>query len=419
MGSYSELIKKFDKTRDFIHDFFIYGLKVRNEYTAKSSRTYDDEKRRCESWLGDYFKYTQTSRGKQSAISVDSGKIFENPLYNAYYSKSFTSNSILAHFLILDILCDNNELDQKEICDMIARNYNCDIDEQIIKRKLKEYEKEGIVNIKKLGKKNLYSLSEYHTDKIFKKFPALVDMLKCFSENTPFGVIGNSILKSMNIKNDLFLHKHYYIVHTLEDEILLEIISAMREHRNIVITNFGKKTINDFLVYPLKIYVSTQTGRRYLIAYFFDRKRLTSFRLDAVKSVKKENICIEYQNYKNMLERNKAKCFGVSFGTRKGENDVEHIEFVIRADEEREPYIIQRLEREKRYGTVERIDNGLYKYSADVFDIQEMIPWIRTFIGRIVSIYTSDPFISKKFKRDIFKMADMYDTENQKEKILI
>ncbi len=45
MSGFSELIKNFDKTRDYIRDFFIYGFKVRNDFDRKSLRTYDDEKR--------------------------------------------------------------------------------------------------------------------------------------------------------------------------------------------------------------------------------------------------------------------------------------------------------------------------------------------------------------------------------------
>ena len=94
MGSFSELIKNFDKTRSYVRDFFIYGYKVRSDFSVKSSRTYDDEKRRVESWLGDYISYSTSERGKQTCISVDSSHIAENPLYNAYYSKSFTANDI-------------------------------------------------------------------------------------------------------------------------------------------------------------------------------------------------------------------------------------------------------------------------------------------------------------------------------------
>ena len=50
--AYSELIKSFEKIRDYMRDFYVYGFKSREDYTKKSARSYDDERRRIESWLG-------------------------------------------------------------------------------------------------------------------------------------------------------------------------------------------------------------------------------------------------------------------------------------------------------------------------------------------------------------------------------
>jgi hypothetical protein len=123
MSGFSELIKNFDKTRDYVRDFFIYGFKVRNDFERKSSRTYDDEKRRVESWLGNYVRYDDSQRGRQISITVDSGHISENPLYQAYHSKSFTDNDIKLHFLIADILADGNRLCLKEIVNHLNEEY--------------------------------------------------------------------------------------------------------------------------------------------------------------------------------------------------------------------------------------------------------------------------------------------------------
>ncbi len=57
MSSYSELIKDFERIRAYMRDFYVYGMKSRNEYTKKSARSYDDERRRLESWLGDDMNY--------------------------------------------------------------------------------------------------------------------------------------------------------------------------------------------------------------------------------------------------------------------------------------------------------------------------------------------------------------------------
>ena len=65
----------------------------------------------------------------------------------------------------------------------------------------------------------------------------------------------------------------------------------------------------------------------------------------------------------------------------KGKN-YEHIEIDINV-EQGEDYIVKRLSREKRCGKIEKIDDNTYRFTADVYDSNEMITWIRTFIGRI------------------------------------
>ena len=69
--AYSELIKNFNKIRDYMRDFYVYGFKSRDDYTKKSARSYDDEKRRIESWLGNYMKFHQTADGKNVFLSID------------------------------------------------------------------------------------------------------------------------------------------------------------------------------------------------------------------------------------------------------------------------------------------------------------------------------------------------------------
>ena len=66
--AYSELVKNFNRIRDYMREFYVYGFKSREKYTRKSARSYDDEKRRLESWLGNYMKFRQTAEGKNVFI---------------------------------------------------------------------------------------------------------------------------------------------------------------------------------------------------------------------------------------------------------------------------------------------------------------------------------------------------------------
>ena len=81
-----------------------------SEYTGKSARSYDDERRRLESWLGDYMRFRQTPDGKNVFISIDSRVSRHNPLYKAWKAKSFTDGDITLHFILMDILAVSDTL---------------------------------------------------------------------------------------------------------------------------------------------------------------------------------------------------------------------------------------------------------------------------------------------------------------------
>ena len=102
--AYSELIKNFEKIREYMREFYVYGFRTRSEFNKKSARSYDDERRRVESWLGDYMSFHQDASGKSVYISVDNRTVPHNPLYSAWKAKSFTDMDITLHFILLDVL---------------------------------------------------------------------------------------------------------------------------------------------------------------------------------------------------------------------------------------------------------------------------------------------------------------------------
>ena len=159
MAEFQELIKNFDRTRDYIREFFVYGFKSRGEFSEKSGRTYDNERRRLESWLGGYIQESHTARGKQVAISVDSKSIPQNPLYGAWKSISFTDRDIQLHFFLLDCLWNQPAgKTARELCDEMAEAYGQVFDSQTVRLKLKEYEELGILGARKAGKSLRYYL---------------------------------------------------------------------------------------------------------------------------------------------------------------------------------------------------------------------------------------------------------------------
>ena len=415
MAGFSELIKNFDKTREYVRDFFIYGCKVRSDFGKKSVRTYDDEKRRVESWMQNYMRYDDSVHGRSVSISVDSGHISENPLYNAYYSKSFTDNDIKLHFLLIDILSDGKSRTLRELTDTLNSEYEQLFDDQTVRNKLKEYTEEGIITAEKQGKTMYYSLSADRTDEYIEKYKGLADAVKFFSEAPDFGVIGNSIMKAVGIKNELFHIKHNYMIHALEDILVPEILAAIDDKCSITVKKFAVRADDEpaeEIIIPMQILVSVQTGRRYIAAYVPKTRRFSTYRLDRVKQVKRNTVCTDYDRLMERYDVNIQRCFGVSFGDRHELGNAGAIKITFTVDEKREPFIIERLVREKRCAVLEKTGDGMYTLTAYVFDPNEIMHWAKTFIGRIVSIDGGTEKIRRRFYSDISRMYRMYGGSN-------
>lgn len=405
MAGFSELIKNFEKTRDYVRDFFIYGYKVRNDFDKKSARTYDDEKRRVESWLGNCLVYDDSVRGKQVAISVDSGRIAENPLYQAFYTRSFTDNDIRLHFLLLDIMSDGEEHTSRELSDILGEVLRVCPDEQTVRLKLREYVDEGIMSCEKHGRSVYYQLSGDSAEEWLDS-DGICDAVKFFSETQEFGLIGNSILKMTGMKNEHFFFKHNYIVHTLEDEVLLTSLEAINEGRTLAVKlkNGKSKT-----VFPLQVLSSVQTGRRFLAAYSPDEDRFLTFRLDYLPLPKTGSIFDRPDEIAERYEKLSARSFGVSLAEVK---NAEPLVMVIHADEEKENYIIERLKREKRCGKLEKTGENEFTLTLDICDPKEAMKWVKTFIGRIKRLEGGTEDIRSRFNEDVERMYRMYCQED-------
>jgi hypothetical protein len=442
--AYSELIKNFERVRDYMRQFYVYGFKSRSEYDDKSGRSYDNERRRVESWLSEYMSFRQDAGGKNIFLSVDSRAIPHNPLYNAFKAKSFTDGDITFHFYILDILSECKQLTIREIVDGIAERYLShfnsaeSLDESSIRKKLKEYETLGLLTSCKQGRELVYSRCGSNVD-----LRSWRDAVSFFSEEAPLGVIGSFLLDKYDDLPDYFGYKHHYILHALDSEILCYIMQAIHERRVITLTirspRSGNKE-NEHTFYPYKVYASTQTGRQYVLGYHEQFKKPLFFRLDMIHKVELgsalskeefdsalikdefgaavvknefgtalendefESAPHKDEKYGKWFEDFKENLWGVSTGP--GLN-LDHIEMTIHVGAD-ERYIIDRLEREKRCGRVESLDEHTYKFVADVYDASEMRPWLRTFIGRIEKLECSNKNVTDTFFADLDAMNALY-----------
>lgn len=394
--AYYELIKDFRRIRPYMRSFYVYGFRHRLEYDAKSARSYDNERRRVASWLGEYMKFGQDAAGKRVFLSVDSRSIARNPLYRAFRAKSFTDLDITLHFYLMDILDPEDGKTVNEIMDGLEGYLEDFADAELpdvssLQKKLREYADLGLVRREKEGKQVRYFLARTDTDLDSWRIPAAF-----FSEAAPLGVVGSYLLDRVEDPPDWFRLKHHYILYALDSEVLCELFLAMGAHQKVSLRQ-GRRCQE---VLPLKIYISTQTGRQYVLGQAAAGFRF--FRLDLIDSVELGERAENSKQLEEYLAGFQKHVWGVA---TKGSRKPKHLEMVIHGEE---PFVVQRLQREKRCGTVAQLEDGNWRFEADVSDAVEMLPWIRTFTGRIVSLRCTDPEVEKRFYEDLAAMKKLY-----------
>jgi len=417
LSSYNELIKNFEKIRSYMREFYVYGFKSRDEYNKKSARSYDDERRRMESWLGDHMSFVRTPEGKNVFISIDSRVSQHNPFYKALKAKSFTDGDITLHFILFDILHSPDVvLSLPEILLKIDEYLSqfkdpMVFDESTVRKKLKEYVSQGIISAEKAGRKMLYR----RADDV--QLPDIKDVLSFYSEVAPCGVIGSFLLDKQSDKESLFTFKHHYITSAMDSDVLATLFKAMREKSIITVNNMSRRADEprENRIIPLRIFISVQNGRQHLIAYQPAFNTIKSFRIDYLSDIKIIEPSPRFDELRAELYEMQSKMWGVTAKRDIGGKErTEHVEFTVRVAAD-EGHIVRRLEREKRVGKVEKIDEHTYRFSADVYDTSEMIPWIRTFICRITQLDFSNRTLENRFKSDIEKMYRMYGIEEAEE----
>ena len=389
--AYSELIKSFGSIREYLRSFYVYGFRYRGEFDLKSARSYDNERRRVESWLGDYMSFSQDAEGRRVFLSIDSRAIPENPFYQAFRAKTFTDRDIMLHFQLLDILADSEGLSisaiMEELTDRLSEFEAGELpDESTVRKKLKEYVSLGLLQSEKRGRETRYTVSQSETD--LKSWDAAAAF---FSEAAPLGVIGSYVLERKP-KLSCFRFKHHYILNALDGEILAALFDAMGQNRLVTFLIRGQQ----ITALPLKIYAGCQTGRQYLLAWSPRHQRFSFHRLDLMDGVKAGEVFDTPDFLPEKTENFCRRAWGAA-GKNYGKPVRVEMTVSIGAGEE---HILHRLEREKRCGAVERIDETRWRFSADVYDALEMLPWLRTFIGRITELKCTDPEVTKRFWED-------------------
>lgn len=398
--AYKELVKDLSSVREYLRDFLIFGFRTRNDFSGKSARTYDDERRRIEGWLGGVLSYEYRAGGKAVFLSLDAAALPSNPLFRAFEAKSFTNNDITLHFFLLALLADGRARHAEKIQSDLMDAHGRYFETSTLRRKLAEYEALGLLAVTKRGTKKCYTLAPLTASALLSDLSHAAALLQFARGAMPLSVVGHFLSEGM--PDAAVRMKHSYLSAVLEEEVLLALLSAIRGKTALLLTQQQGETLS---VLPLRILWSTQTGRHYLLARTLPKRRLSVFRLDAVKNAAPMKEPPETNEEDLSLPK---KILRPLWGTSTVYRRPEQLTMTVTIDENEEFFIVQRLRRESRGGHVEQLYPGLWRFTRKVSDAGEMQNWIKTFTGRIAALESTSGRTEERFADDIRRMAEIY-----------
>lgn len=380
---YNERIKSLCPIRHYVRDFFILGFKGQNDFPEMKDRNFYNILQRVRSWLEEYLRNPTPNT---YALSIESRYQKENPLYSVFCTKSFTKNDLLLHFYLVFFLKDGpvkaTTLYEKlqEFCDDHSIGV---LAEKTMNKKCNEYTALGIFRKEKAGRDVTFALSSPLP------LSGTADALVLASETMPVGVLGFFLHHKTTPSTLPLTFKHHYLFQALDGEIAYALLLGIHERKAVKI--ILEENEEEQLISPAKLYISRESGREHILC--IEKESPYFLRLDKIVTAK-----LTTHSRHTKIPDIVSHVWGVSNSDNM--KRTWHVKISIHVGPGEE-FIVRRLSREKRCGTVSQACENLWIYEADVCDPREMIPWIRTYIGRIISLESDHLDFLKRFKEDL------------------
>lgn len=414
MKPFNELIKSFDKIREYLRAFTVYGYKQREDFDHKSLRTYDNEKRRIQSYLSPYISEQTSSHGKRLGINFDYLSITCNPLFDGFKTKSFTKNDIMLHFILLDLLKSYPKLTLNEIYEHTLSDYlehfeTCKMfDQRTLRIKIHEYMTNGIILEEKEGKSFYYHLAPTPIDDLPGTTKThLLYALSFYQNISPLGILGHFLLEQEDYNSPYFAFSHLHFSHTVDELILFDLLNAIKAQKTIQLVHTSG---SENTVLPLKIVDNVEQGRRYVMVYHYQDTRYKFYRLDKLLKVKPlETTDNTFMQKRRIIDTLLDTTWGVALGGMDYPHHLEVWELILHIDETYEQALIAKIEQAHQEAILQRVGPDTFHYTLSILDANEAMPWLRQFIGRIQSIHCTNHQALNRFIKDIKLMKSYYE----------
>ena len=416
------LIRDYENIRQILRDIYIFGCFSRDDFIEKkgiSGRKYDKEQQRISAYLPE--KFIQKRRVDKKVLLYCSYSVMDggnNHLADTYRNKSFTALDVMSFFFVQQLLNENEEMTAAEILDALpATNDSVVFTKDNLRVKLDELVEKGFICIKKKGRNILYSLAEdmwkeFSDDELMDICLFLEFMKNVSPIEMPYYFLHEKLMLYLSIERgrsvaekDIFHFKHNHLFNTLDNDVLLEILRAMKADHVLEVILYGEE--KGVKVIPIEVIHDSVYGRQYLYCFDIDKARPTVIRLDRmIRASVLRKLTKDEENKKASLAGYSDFCWCTSGA----DENLSEIVIEFRFDEQNEKYILRRIQAEGHGGTIKRLDEGLYEYRIKLRDPDEMIPWIRSFGERAKVISSGQRKTEEKIAAEWKKALVKYDS---------
>lgn len=418
----SLLIRDYENIRRILRDIYIFGCFSRDDFIEKkgiSGRKYDKEQQRISSYLPE--KFIQKRRVDKKVLLYCSYSVMDggsNHLADTYRNKSFTALDVMSFFLVQQLLNENEAMTAAEILDALpATNDRVIFTKDNLRVKLDELVEKGFIRVKKEGRSIRYSLAkdiwkEFSDDELMDICLYLEFMKNASPIEMPYYFLYEklalylSVVRGKNVlEKDVFHFKHNHLFNSLDNDILLEILRAMKTDQMLKVHFYGND--NGVKVIPIEAIHDSVYGRQYLYCFDIESVQPTVIRLDRMSRIS----CLRKLTKDEVKIKTSLKGYSDSCWCTSGaEEKLTEIVIEFRFDEQKEKYILRRIQAEGHGGTINRLAEGLYEYRIKLRDPDEMIPWIRSFGERAKVISSGQKKTEQKIAEEWKKALVKYDS---------
>ena len=397
--AFNYFYKQFETIRVMIRQLYLYGCYNRSDYKSiVSGRKFDNELKRAKMVLNPN-NIVQSFKGKTKYTSIVHDYFSENQnvLADTYLAKAFNKNEFILYFYIMQSL-RYEPMSLVEVEDLLSQ-YIPDVDRATIRNHLDKMCLEGYLVATPYKNRKLYSLAndifeDFSKEEIEEIMDAVSFYMNTANLQTPGFYCYQTLIERSGVEHhNPFIFQHNFLHQILDEEILQDIYDAISGRKSV---SFDYNNNHKENITPVKVKTDYCFGRKYLIGFDIEKSRISIFRVDKITNITEGTL------YADISENLIKYCWCVSWKPFHQE-----VTIIFQFDTTTDGYLIRRLYRDKKHGTVSEETDGKFTFTIDVCDSIEMVPWLRTFYGHIIS--TNCEQLNLYLKDDVERMVSNYE----------